>query len=119
MSLVILGAGYRVYQHRSIDRRIEVWNRSIAVKDSMTIQQRKLDLKSPIDINTADVNQLQKLSGIGPALAARIIEYRDTHGAFRTVDELEKIKGIGPRLIGELRNRISVGSVTLTFSASK
>jgi competence protein ComEA len=51
-----------------------------------------------IDLNRASANELQTLPGIGPAIAARIIEYRSANGPFRTFDELEKVSGIGPRL---------------------
>jgi len=48
-----------------------------------------------VNINTATVEQLMDLPGIGPALAGRIIEYRSLYGAFLFPEDLQKVKGIG------------------------
>jgi competence protein ComEA len=55
-----------------------------------------------IDINTADVDELDELPEVGPATAESIIEHRRTNGMFRSVDELEEIPGIGPATIEEI-----------------
>jgi competence protein ComEA len=55
-----------------------------------------------IDLNAADASELETLPGIGPALAARIVEYRETTGPFTSVDELADVSGITPRLQEEL-----------------
>jgi|GEM_PF-5421653 competence protein ComEA len=55
-----------------------------------------------ININTADKNTLEKLSGVGPVTADLIITFREQYGAFKSVDELTKIKGIGPKTLEEL-----------------
>jgi comEA protein len=52
-----------------------------------------------IDINHADWEELQQLSGIGPVLAKKIVDYRDKNGYFQTVQDLIKVKGIGPKLL--------------------
>lgn len=49
----------------------------------------------PVDINTADAETLDTLPGIGPALAERIIAYREEHGPFKSGEELMEVKGIG------------------------
>src|SRR5579863_4220845 len=51
---------------------------------------------APLDLNTANAEQLDALPGVGPATAQRIIDYRQEHGPFRNVDELEGVPGIGP-----------------------
>jgi len=53
----------------------------------------------PIDINRAALGDLITLSGIGPALAQRIIDYRTEHGPFQSVEQLENVSGIGPQTI--------------------
>ncbi|MGW3816653.1 helix-hairpin-helix domain-containing protein [Streptomyces sp. NPDC005046] len=57
----------------------------------------------PITLNTATVDQLDSLPGVGPVLARHIIDYRTTHGGYRSVDELREVKGIGDRRFADLR----------------
>lgn len=57
----------------------------------------------PVDLNTATPSQLDALPGIGPVLAARIVEHRRSHGPFAGVDELLAVRGIGPRSFERLR----------------
>jgi competence ComEA-like helix-hairpin-helix protein len=61
----------------------------------------------PVDVNTASHEELQLLPSIGPALAARILEYRAQHGPFAAVDELQHIRGIGPKTVEKLRPYLS------------
>lgn len=57
----------------------------------------------PTNVNTASEADLQRLPRIGPALAARIVEYRQTHGPFRSADQLAQVKGIGEKTVEQLR----------------
>ncbi len=61
-----------------------------------------------IDINHAPEEILINLKGIGPALAKRIIEYRNTHGNFKTVDELINVRGIGEAKLKNMRDQIII-----------
>ena len=61
-----------------------------------------------ININTADINQLTTLPGIGPALAERIVSYRETNGLFNSVEEIRKVSGIGEKRFLDIRDRITV-----------
>ena len=61
-----------------------------------------------ININTATSQELQTLRGIGPAMARRIIEYRQISGRFSTVDDLTNVKGIGEKTLEKLRDSITV-----------
>ena len=63
----------------------------------------------PININTASVEELDQLPGIGPTAAQKIIEYRDLNGAFVRVDDLLKVAGIGPSIMDEIRGLVTVG----------
>ena len=63
-----------------------------------------------IDINRADADELQTISGIGPAIAARIVEYRDENGRFRSWEELENVSGIGPRLRERIQGAARLGN---------
>ncbi|PSJ46817.1 competence protein ComEA [Zobellella taiwanensis] len=60
-----------------------------------------------ININTAGPEQLAQLTGIGPAKAAAIVEYRETNGPFATIDDLAKVKGIGESTVEKNRHLLS------------
>lgn len=62
-----------------------------------------------VNVNTATVEQLDTLPGIGPALAGRIVAYRQQHGPFASVEELSNVSGISPNMVDELRDKITVG----------
>lgn len=61
-----------------------------------------------IDLNSADATALDSLPGIGPALAERIVAWRDEHGPFRAVEDLLEVSGIGDAKFAELRDRVRV-----------
>jgi len=61
-----------------------------------------------ININTATAEELDSLSGIGPAYAQRIIEYRQSHGGFKSIEEITEIKGIGPKTFEKIKNEITI-----------
>jgi competence ComEA-like helix-hairpin-helix protein len=72
--------------------------------------RRAIFLMKPIDINLADAEVLATLRGIGPALATRIISYRDRHGTFDKVADIVEVKGIGPKKLAGFVNDVTVGS---------
>ena len=61
-----------------------------------------------ININTASLEELDSLPGIGPTTAQRIIDYRDTNGPFTTIDEIMDVSGIGPSTFDEIKDLITV-----------
>ena len=61
---------------------------------------------APVDLNSATAEQLDALPGIGPVTAQKIIDYRQAHGPFRSVDDLDAIPGIGPSRIENLRGLV-------------
>ena len=58
---------------------------------------------SPIDLNTATVQQLDELPGVGPAIAQRIVDHREANGPFTSVDDLLEVSGIGPATLEKIR----------------
>lgn len=73
---------------------------------------RAVDAASPrerVDVNRATASELERLPGVGPALAARIIAHRDSAGAFDSVDQLDRVRGIGPALLAKLRPLVKTG----------
>jgi competence protein ComEA len=70
--------------------------------------------KGVVNINTAGSEELQLLPRIGPALAERIISFREVNGPFKTVDELVAVKGIGEKSLENLRPYLATeGKTTL------
>src|SRR5919197_732043 len=60
----------------------------------------------PISLSQATEQQLEELDGIGPTLAERIIQYRDAHGGFKSIDELRQVSGIGDKRFEALRKAV-------------
>ncbi len=65
--------------------------------------------KARVDINTADEKTLQKIPGVGEALAKRIVEFREQHGPFDRVEDLMKVRGIGEKSLEKMRAHVTVG----------
>ncbi|MGB3345754.1 MAG: helix-hairpin-helix domain-containing protein [Candidatus Humimicrobiia bacterium] len=65
-------------------------------------------LNQKININNADSSTLQKLSGIGPTLAQRIIDYRKNIGRFKSIEQLLNVKGIGPSKFEEIKDKVQI-----------
>ncbi|MFM1967647.1 MAG: hypothetical protein RL590_504 [Actinomycetota bacterium] len=62
----------------------------------------------PININRATARQLDALDGIGPVIAARIVEYRKVNGSFLSVDDLQKVSGIGAAKFAQIKAKVRI-----------
>jgi competence protein ComEA len=63
---------------------------------------------APVHLNSATLDQLETLDGIGPALAQRIIDYRTMHGGFHSLDELDNVSGFGPARMAALHGHVAL-----------
>ena len=61
-----------------------------------------------VNINKAGAEELETLHGVGPALAERILQYRQEHGKFEKPDELAKVRGIGVAKLEKIKSQISI-----------
>jgi len=70
---------------------------------------RLLTLGLPIDLNRASASDLDAIPGIGPALAQRIVDYRQKHGPFKKIEELEeKVLGFGPKKLAGIKPYLAI-----------
>jgi competence protein ComEA len=76
---------------------------------SPVLSAKKKPPGAPVNLNTADAEQLQLVPGIGPATADKILQMRKAYGAFKSVDDLLAIRGIGPKRLEKMRKYLTVG----------
>jgi comEA protein len=75
--------------------------------------------KGVVNVNTASAAELERLPGVGPALAARIVEHREKNGAFQKVEDLLLVRGIGEKSLERMRPFLATsGATTLSEPAS-
>ncbi|MDE2797188.1 MAG: helix-hairpin-helix domain-containing protein [Gemmatimonadota bacterium] len=87
---------------------------------SLTQRQSSAEVPSPkekvpqvgelININSATAKEFERLHGIGPQIAGRIVAYREKNGAFKRVDDITKVRGIGPKTLERLRPHLTMST---------
>jgi comEA protein len=83
--------------------------REISEQQQKQVSYQSAEIKGfPVNINTASSKELQQLPRIGPAMAARIIEYRAQNGEFKNKEDLMKVRGIGEKTFQNLKDMISI-----------
>jgi competence protein ComEA len=70
----------------------------------------------PVDVNSATVTELERLPRVGPALARRMVAWREAHGPFRGPDDLRHVRGIGPATARQLSDLVTFSSSRRPFS---
>lgn len=86
-------------------QHIHIPTKEIFLQAPQSVYSASSDL---VNINTADIERLSTLKGIGPALAQRIIEYREQNGSFKSVEEIMNVRGIGQKKFDAFKDKITV-----------
>lgn len=84
------------------------WTSACEPSDNLAATPAARVAQEPLNINLADVTALQRLRGIGAVKAQAIVDHRQTHGAFASVDELLEVKDIGKALLQRNRALLTV-----------
>lgn len=80
----------------------------VEVNETVTPAPTEVEIIFPININLASLEDLQHLPDIGPNTALAIINYRDSHGAFTSIEQIQNVSGIGPRTFETIRPLITI-----------
>lgn len=102
----LIGSGIRFYQNRFAP--LPEPEKAFPVPgaaDRFVVEEKNLS-ELPVSINTAGEEEMTRLPGIGPALARRILEYREQNGPFQKPEDLLKVQGIGSKKLEKMRARI-------------
>ena len=106
MCLVIFG--YNMIDFFGKDSNIKISGDIISQENHNNTQKEENINENFVNINSASEEELTSLKHIGPAIALRIIEYRETHGGFLSIDEIKNVRGIGQAVVEDIKNYICV-----------
>lgn len=85
-------------------------DRDSAVRDTTDLNAVEESLQGLIDINSATSEELQQLYRIGPVLAEKIINYRESYGYYETIEEIKEVSGIGDKTYEQIKDYIKAGN---------
>ncbi|KJH55190.1 ComEA family DNA-binding protein [Acinetobacter calcoaceticus] len=106
-------------QAQSFDQNFKEWKAKQQMYDQKLSMQHSshsnvpkssimTDSSGPVHLNQANIDELQKLKGIGEKKAQAIVEYRQKNGGFKNIDEFKNVKGIGPAIFEKNKTRLSL-----------
>lgn len=80
----------------------------VGESESLKVESQKVKGSEVVSLNKATLEQLDTLPGIGPAIAGRIIDYREKNGGFKNIEELKLVSGIGDKMFEEIKEKITL-----------
>jgi len=83
---------------------------ALAMALLLAIAQPATAESKQVNVNTASAAELTSVKGIGEAKSQAIVDYREKHGPFKSVDDLKAVSGIGDKLLEQLRPQVTVGA---------
>jgi comEA protein len=98
--------------YRKLQARISLSVLALCFTFAATSLATKKPPPKPININTANSEELQQVPGIGPVTAEKILQMRKSYGTFKSVDDLLSIKGIGKKRLEKMRRYLTVSKST-------
>lgn len=113
--VLIAGAGIGIDRwrrtHPELTERLEALDRTPAPPPPLRSVRpaRPIAHTAPLDLNRASQDDLERLPGIGPGLAARIVDSRARRGTFDSVEDLRRVRGIGDTTLARLRPLLGIG----------
>jgi comEA protein len=102
VATLVLGLGVMAYKMSHSKVGVEICHSALSSGDGKNAEAHIL-----VNINTATAGELEKLKGVGPSLAGRIVEYRQKSGLFLSKEDIKKVNGIGDGLYEKVKNEIS------------
>lgn len=93
---------------KTLEDGVQIMINSIDSALQNTTTQGSTQNNGKININLADLSQLQTLNGVGPATAQKIIDYRNANGKFKTIEDIKKVSGIGEKTYEKFKDQICV-----------
>lgn len=102
-ALALAGLGVRAWQQQRPPLRVVEGPTPPYAQWDAAVQE-----SAQVHLNGATAEELERLPGVGPALAERILAYRQTHGQFGSVEELNEVPGIGPKTLETLRRYLTI-----------
>ncbi len=106
IGVALLASGGLLYLAR--DRQPSAVRSEPVVLENVVIVRPTFHDARKVDLNTAAVEDLVRLPGIGEVLAGRIIAYREEHGRFTSVEGIVAVNGIGPKVLEEIRELVTI-----------
>ena len=107
----VLADGQKIYIPNKNEKDEEISYIISNSGDNILVEEGKINKEgetAKVNINTANLSELETLPGIGPSLAQRIIEYRETNGNFQTIEDLQNVKGIGDSKYSNIKDNVCI-----------